>query len=165
MEIVEGRTRLEARTGNKVEFHVNCARLDLQSPRGQIQAHGDVKLTGSGLEGTCDRLSISWQDENVALEGQVRLTCHRDGQNVELAADRLTLKLSTAAPAKAADVGLPVPPNVILPAQATEVSGTIPAPPTRGDVRPETGIPAKPPEGSLLPNPNPVDVGSGSPRS
>ena len=55
-----------------------------------------VQLTGSGLEGHCERLNINWQNDRVILEGQVRLKCIKDGQEVELTADRLSVKLTGA---------------------------------------------------------------------
>lgn len=95
LEIVEGRTQIEARSGNEVHFQVSCARLDLQAPHGCLQAQGTVKVSGAGLEGTCDRLTISWDHNKVLLEGNVHLSCHKEGQEVELAADRLSVRLNT----------------------------------------------------------------------
>lgn len=103
MEIVEGRAQLEARSGDEVLFRINCARLDLQAPHGQLQAQGTVQISGAGLEATCERLIISWQDDKVLLEGQVRLKCHKGGPAIELAGHQLSVKLNTVAPVKTTD--------------------------------------------------------------
>jgi hypothetical protein len=100
MEIVKGRTQVEARIGDEVQFRVTCEQLVLQAPRGSLEAHGDVKVTGSDLDGTCERLTINWQDDHVFLEGKAHLKCLRNGQDVELNSDRLSLKLSASSTVK-----------------------------------------------------------------
>jgi hypothetical protein len=105
MEIVDGRTHVEARIGNDVQFLIVCQRLDLQAPRGSINAQGEVRISGSGLDGHCDHLTINWQDDHVLLEGKAQLKCLRDGQDVELQADRLSLKLSASSTVKGINTG------------------------------------------------------------
>ncbi len=105
MAIVDGRTQVEARIGKEVQFRVQCLQLDLQAPRGSIQAQGDVKVSGSGLDGTCQRLTINWQDDHVLLEGGAQLKCLRDGQDVELRAERLSLRLSASSTIKVEGAG------------------------------------------------------------
>jgi hypothetical protein len=100
MAIVEGRTQLEARNGKEVQFSVSCQQLELQAPRGSIQAQGDVKISGSGLDGCCERLTINWWCDHVLLEGHAQLKCLREGQDVELKADKLSLKLSASSTVK-----------------------------------------------------------------
>src|SRR5262249_27794614 len=96
MAIVEGRTQLEARNGKEVQFQVSCKQLDLQAPCGSIQAQGDVKISGSGRDGTCGRPTINGRDEQVLRKGHAQLKRLRDGQEVEWRADRLSLKLSAS---------------------------------------------------------------------
>jgi hypothetical protein len=100
MEIVKGRTQLEARIGKEVQFRVTCTQLSIEAPRGCLNAKGDVKITGSELDGSCEGLSINWQDDHVFLEGKAHLKCLRNGQDVDLNADRLSLKLSTSSSVK-----------------------------------------------------------------
>jgi hypothetical protein len=100
MEIVKGRTQVEARIGDEVQFRVNCVQIVLQAPRGSLEAQGDVKITGSDLDGTCEHLTINWQDDHVFLEGKAHLKCLRNGQDVELNSDRLSLKLSASSSVK-----------------------------------------------------------------
>jgi hypothetical protein len=100
MEIVKGRTQVEARIGDEVQFRVNCVQIVLQAPRGSLEAQGDVKVTGSDLDGTCEHLTINWQDDHVFLEGKAHLKCLRNGQDVELNSDRLSLKLSASSSVK-----------------------------------------------------------------
>jgi hypothetical protein len=96
MALVDGKTHLTAQSGKEVRFRVVCDQLSLQAPRGTIEAQGVVKLSSTGLEGSCERLTISWQEDQVMLDGQAKLKCQRDGQNVELKSDRLSLRLSPA---------------------------------------------------------------------
>ncbi len=103
VEIVEGRPLLEARNGKEVQLRVNCERLNLQAPEGTIVAQGTVKITAPDLDGVCDKLTISWQEDRVILEKEVRLKCRKDGQEVELTGERLTVKLTATAPAKSVD--------------------------------------------------------------
>jgi hypothetical protein len=100
MEIVRGRTQLEARIGQEVQFRVTSAQLSIEAPRGCLNARGDVKITGSDLDGSCDGLTINWQDDHVFLEGKAHLKCLRNGQDVELNAERLSVKLSTSSSVK-----------------------------------------------------------------
>jgi hypothetical protein len=92
--LVQGKTHLTAQTGKEVRFRVICDRLSMQAPGGNIDAQGAVKLASNGLEGCCDRLTISWQEDQVVLEGAAKLQCRREGQYVELKAARLSLRLT-----------------------------------------------------------------------
>src|SRR5262249_43657087 len=94
LEIVKGKTKLTASIGKKVQFRVLCDKLNLQAPRGSIEALGAVKITSSGLEGTCDRLAIAWQEDRVVLDGKAQLKCQREGNDLELKADQLSLRLT-----------------------------------------------------------------------
>jgi hypothetical protein len=94
LEIVKGKTRLTAAIGKKVQFRVICDKLNLQAPRGTIEALGEVKISSAGLEGTCDRLAIAWQEDRVVLDGKAQLKCQREGQDIELKAAQLSLRLS-----------------------------------------------------------------------
>jgi hypothetical protein len=100
MGIVKGRTQLEARIGKEVQFRVDCAQISIGAPTGCLTARGDVHVTGSELEGTCDGLTINWQDDHVLLDGKARLKCLRNGQDVELNADHLSLRLSMSSSIK-----------------------------------------------------------------
>jgi hypothetical protein len=93
LEIVDGRTRLTAQNGKDVKFTVSCDKLDMQTPRGRIEASGKVKVVSDNLEGTCERLTISWQDDVVVLE-KVQLKCKLEGQAAELNAEQLRLRLN-----------------------------------------------------------------------
>src|SRR5262249_22441105 len=67
MTIVDGLTVMEARIGKEIQFRVVCEKLDLQTPRGCINAHGDVKISGSGLDGHCQHLLINWTDDRLLV--------------------------------------------------------------------------------------------------
>src|SRR5262249_50032416 len=94
VEIIKGRTLMTAQTGKEVQFRVSCDKLELQAPRGSIMASGNVTVSSDGLQGSCDQLVIAWQKDQVVLEGKAELKCHRDGQEVDLKAAKLSLRLS-----------------------------------------------------------------------
>ena len=97
VEIVDGRTRLTAQNGKEVKFTISCEKLEVQTPRGRIEASGKVQLATEHLEGGCDRLTISWQEDVVVLE-KVQLKCRLQGQDADLVADQLRLRLSRVVP-------------------------------------------------------------------
>ena len=103
LKVVQGRTELEAHNGDTVHLRISCQRIQVQAPNGNIQAQGDVKLSGSDLNGSCDVLTIIWQKEDVLMEGKVHLKCPKDTQEIDLTADRLSVKLTNAKTAKAVD--------------------------------------------------------------
>ncbi len=96
VEMVKGRTLLTAQTGQEVQFRIICDKLDVQSPKGNIQASGNVKVESEGMKGSCDQLTIAWQADQVVLQGNAELKCQREGQEVDLQAAKLTLRLSVS---------------------------------------------------------------------
>jgi hypothetical protein len=97
VEIVKGRTLLTAQTGQEVQFRVSCDTLDLHSPRGDIKAAGNVQVDSEGMKGQCEQLSIAWQADQIVLEGNAVVKCQRDGQDMDLKAAKLSLRLSVPA--------------------------------------------------------------------
>jgi hypothetical protein len=93
MEIVDGRTQLTAQNGKDVKFTVSCEKLVVQTPSGSIHASGAVKLATPSIDGACDQLTISWQNDVVVLD-KVQLKCKLEGQEAELHADQMRLRLS-----------------------------------------------------------------------
>jgi hypothetical protein len=73
-----------------------------------------VNFTGFGLAGKCERFFLSWQADELLLEGQVRLSCAPGSDQVEMTAERLRLKVDLAAPTK--------PKNKMPPAERTSHS-------------------------------------------
>jgi hypothetical protein len=109
MEIVEGRTVLTARSGTDVQFKMSCDKLDLQAPRGRMDASGKVKITSDQLEGSCDKLTISWHEDVIVLE-KVQLKCKLQGYAAEMQAEQLRLRLSRVIPTTTND-GFDRPPT------------------------------------------------------
>jgi hypothetical protein len=93
LAILDGKTVLTAKAGDAVQFKITCERLELQAPRGNIQAIGDIVLSSSGLKGTSQRLTISLQEDRVYLDGQARVVCEREGQELDVQGERLSLRL------------------------------------------------------------------------
>jgi hypothetical protein len=91
--VVEGRTVLTAKIGDEVQFKVTCDKLDLQAPGGAIQAAGAIKLTSAGLDGSAERLTINLHEDRVILDGQAHLKARRQSQELELQAERLSLRI------------------------------------------------------------------------
>ena len=92
--VVDGRTQLEAKIAGDLQFTVSCDHLEMKSPAGAVQAQGDVKVRGTNVEGTCKKLTLSWTDERVQLEGSVKFKCKQDGQDVDLTGEQLSIKLA-----------------------------------------------------------------------
>lgn len=99
VEIANGRTQLEASPSKGAKFVITCDQLGLQSPDGVAEARGNVQVQGPNVEGTCEKLTFTWRDAGVVLEGKVRLKCKQDGQQVDLNGDRLVVKLAGVAKA------------------------------------------------------------------
>jgi hypothetical protein len=95
LSVVKGRTLLTARIGSKVQFRVSCDRLDMQAPSGAIQATGKISLSSAGLDATSEKLTIQLQEDKVVLEGFAHVKAKRNDQELDLQADRLSLRLST----------------------------------------------------------------------
>jgi hypothetical protein len=93
MEIIEGRTVLTARNGTDVQFKMSCEKLDLQTPRGRMDAIGKVKISSENLEGNCEKLTISWHEDVIVLE-KVQLKCKLEGYAADMQAEQLRLRLS-----------------------------------------------------------------------
>jgi hypothetical protein len=118
MEIIDGRTHLVAKNGPDVQFKVICEKLDLQTPRGRINATGKVTITTENVEGTCERLTISWHEDAVVLE-KAKMKCKLDGQDADFNAEQMTLRLSRV---------LPVNHVIPTPVSETESSPDLPRP-------------------------------------
>ena len=93
----DGKTLLIAKARSRdVEFHVKCDAVDLHAPNGSIQARGNVKVSAGQLDAAGQSLTIQLNDDQLLLEGQARVTQRGDGQDLELRAERLTLRLLMA---------------------------------------------------------------------
>lgn len=137
VEVVNTQTHLIA-TSKSAEFHILCQHLKVQSPTGDILAEGAIKVNAVGLDLECDRLTISWKNDWVLLEGKVHLQTEKDGQKVEMTGDKLQLKLTNLTATSALKTAQP---QLHLSAFAPPVAeiktpGTQPAPPS-----PPTALP------------------------
>jgi len=137
MEIVEGRSKVEARTENGINLKIACERLSVRSPDGDIEATGNVAFSSSSLEGSCERLTLSWRDSQISLNGKVRLKGKQEDQEVDLAGDHLTFKLAPSGRAK----------------KETNSTATPTPVPSRSDIIPAGGIV---PAAAPLPRPEPM---------
>jgi hypothetical protein len=94
VEVVDGKTILTAFTSKDAKFRVSCDKLDLQAPRGHMKAVGAVSISSSGLQAACDSLTINLQEDLMLLEGKAQMKCLRDKRELEMKADRFSLRLS-----------------------------------------------------------------------
>jgi len=110
LEVVKGRTTVTAKAGKEASLRIECDQLDLQAPKRCLRASGKVKITGPGLEGTSNIMTLNLQEDRLMLEGDVKVKSRRDNQDLELTGDRLNLRLINK-PAKATkselDFGFP----------------------------------------------------------
>lgn len=110
IKVEKGVTLVEARTEKGVQFSVSCERLNLQAPDGMIEASGRVTVTAPDLEGNCNKLTLSWREERLSLEGEVIVKCRQNGQEAELKGHTVALKLTTSATAQKASPPSAFPP-------------------------------------------------------
>jgi hypothetical protein len=97
VDLKDGKTLLVAKARSRdVEFHVKCDAVDLHAPNGSIQARGNVKVSAGQLDAAGQSLTLQLHDDQLLLEGQARVTQRGDGQDLELRAERLTLRLLMA---------------------------------------------------------------------
>jgi hypothetical protein len=93
LAVVKGRTILTAQAGKDASFKVECDLLELKAPQGNIQATGNVKISSDALEGSSERLTVNLQEDQVSLEGRAALIARRQGENMEIKGERLSLRL------------------------------------------------------------------------
>jgi hypothetical protein len=114
-----GSPRFEIRDGDQLVLKVSCEQIELHGAQDGVTAlpgltaTGKVKLHGSGLDGTCDQLSIVSAKGEVALKGNVHLMCYRGTTASEVVAETVKFQLArtgeTATKFKAAGVSSVVP--------------------------------------------------------
>ena len=98
-ESADGHTTLTARLNKRLEFRIVCERVKMESPDGALLAIGKVAITGPGLKGSCNRLSISLTDDILVLEGKVELQIQQGSLSdlaipmVELKGELISLRL------------------------------------------------------------------------
>lgn len=101
--------RFEVKDGDALILKVYFDHVDLKGSHDGLTAMGHVRLHGSGLDGTCDQLSLSSTKGEVELKGNVKLNCYRGGASSQLTADQVKFQLKGATePAK--------PRNSVVPA-------------------------------------------------
>src|SRR5438132_290278 len=95
-----GQPRFEIRDGDQLLLKVTCEQIELhgaqdgKSALPGLTASGNVKLHGSGLDGTCDQLSITAVKGEVALKGAVKLTCYRGTMSSQVVAESVMFQLA-----------------------------------------------------------------------
>lgn len=131
VEVIKTQTHLIA-TSKSAEFHILCQHLKVQSPTGDIQAEGEIKVNAVGLDMECERLTISWKNDWVLLEGKVHLQTEKDGQKVEMTGDKLQLKLTSLTATSALKIAAPQLHQAAYAPPVAEIKtpGTQPVPPS-----------------------------------
>jgi len=152
LQIVEGRSRLEARTEAGVELRISCGKLNLRYPDGDIEANGHVSFVAGHMEGTCERLTLSWRDSKIMMVGNVRMKGRQDNQEVDLAGDSMTFRLTTLGKSRRDSIIAPA--SYSTPAPLLPQSEKVPEP-----ASPPPAVPAPVP----APIPDPAPLGNPSP--
>lgn|GEM_PF-1317304 len=94
-----GAPRFEVRDGDILLLKVSCDNVEMQTAQDKgaanpgVIATGNVRLHGSGLDGTCDSLSVVTANGEVMLKGNIKLTCYRAGSSSEVMADQMRFSL------------------------------------------------------------------------
>jgi hypothetical protein len=114
-----GQPHFDIRDGDQLLLKVSCEQIELHGAHDAasglpgLTATGKVKFHGSGLDGTCDQLTIVSMKGEVALKGGVRLTCYRGTTGSQVVAESVMFQLTrtgeTATKLKAVGVGSIVP--------------------------------------------------------
>jgi hypothetical protein len=102
--------RFEVRDGDSLLLKVYCDHIDMQGTQHGsktipgLTATGNVRVSGSGISGTCESLSIVSAKGEVTLKGVVKLTCYRGNASSEITSETMTfvLKGSKEVPVKTA---------------------------------------------------------------
>ena len=92
--------RFEIRDGEQLLLKVSCEKIELHGAHDGsgtlpgLTASGKVKLHGSGLDGTCESLTIESVKGEVHLKGAVKLTCYRGTTSSQVAAESMSFQLT-----------------------------------------------------------------------
>jgi hypothetical protein len=95
-----GQPRFEVRDGEQLLLKVTCEQIELHGAQDGtaalpgLTATGKVKLHGSGLDGTCDQLTIVSAKGEVAMKGNVHLTCYRGNTSSQVVAESVMFQLN-----------------------------------------------------------------------
>jgi hypothetical protein len=96
-----GQPRFEVSDGELVVLKGTCERVEMPAPREglaqsmtNLQALGNVRVSGPGLDGRCDQLVILSLKGEVLLKGNVQLHTHKGKSSSELNADQVIYQLS-----------------------------------------------------------------------
>jgi hypothetical protein len=96
--IVDQRTVLTAKTAKGATFVIRCEKLNLNRPGGNVEATGNVEIDGKEMKGSCDRLTITWGEDRLLLEGNATLKRWTGGELIELHGPQLHFHMSTVGP-------------------------------------------------------------------
>src|SRR5262249_16097945 len=94
----------EISDGEVIVLKGTCERIEMPAPREGLaqamtglQATGNVRVTGPGLDGRCDQLVILSAKGEVLLKGNVQVHPHKGRSASDLSADQLIYQLTSAA--------------------------------------------------------------------
>jgi hypothetical protein len=91
-EVYDGETPL---------LRVHCDQIEMRqegaSAATGLIARGNVRVSGSGLSGTCDELSVASAAGDVHLKGNVHLHCYRGNSSSQVDGDSMTFQLKGSA--------------------------------------------------------------------
>jgi hypothetical protein len=149
-EIAGGQTKLTARLNQRLEFHIVCDRLKMETPDGAVVALGKVSITGPGVKGKCNKLAIGLAGDSLVLEDKVELQVQQ-GSPTDLLSSVAELKGELIA------LRLQQPTGSIAPLGLPGAASPAAAPATAPTGSPAVS-PARPPDPSPFPIPRPFPL-------
>ena len=91
-EVYDGETPL---------LRVHCDQIEMRQENATAAAglvgHGHVRVSGSGVSGTCDELSVTSAQGDVQLKGNVHLHCYRGSASSQIDSDSMSFQLKGSA--------------------------------------------------------------------
>jgi len=77
IEQTDGKNIIRATIGKKSAVRIVCDQVDLQTPRDIFQAQGNVELSGEGVQGRCEKLTINLNEDRLNLDGKAEVGIYK----------------------------------------------------------------------------------------
>ncbi|HWY85244.1 MAG TPA: hypothetical protein VNX28_00895 [Gemmataceae bacterium] len=83
IEQADGKNIIRATIGKKSAVRIVCDQVDLQTPRDIFQAQGNVELSGEGVQGRCEKLTINLNEDRLNLDGKAEVGIYKQQGNAK----------------------------------------------------------------------------------
>jgi hypothetical protein len=78
IEQADGKNIVRATIGKKSAVRIVCDQLSLQTPSDIFQAQGNVELSGEGVQGRCEKLTINLSEDHLILDGKADVGIYKE---------------------------------------------------------------------------------------